>query len=60
MSERRVKLTAKRKKLLQTALAERDERAEPVIKKVFPQGTAVADLIRGLYEGWQWPTAGVS
>ena len=48
MSERRVKLTAKRKKLLQTALAERDERAEPVIKKVFPKGT-VADLIRGLY-----------
>ena len=35
MSERRVKLTAKRKKLLQTALAERDERAEPVVKKVF-------------------------
>ncbi len=49
MSGRRVKLTAKRKKLLQTALAERDETAEPVVKKVHRRGTA-ADPIRGLYE----------
>ena len=49
MSRRRVKLTAKRKKLLQTALAERDERAEPVIKKMHRRGAA-ADPIRGLYE----------
>ena len=47
--ECRVKLTAKRKKLLQTALAERDARAEPVVKKVHRRGTA-ADPIRGLYE----------
>ena len=49
MSKRGVKLTAKRKKLLQTALPERDERAEPVVKKVHRRGT-VADPIRGLYE----------
>ena len=49
MSGRRVKLTAKRKKLLQTALAERDETAEPVVKKVHRRGTA-PDPIRGLYE----------
>ena len=48
MSGRRVKLTAKRKRLLQTALAERDERAEPVIKKVYPKGT-IADPMQGLY-----------
>ena len=48
-SKRGVKLTAKRKKLLQTALAERDERAERVVKKVHRRGT-VADPIRGLYE----------
>ena len=47
--ECRVKLTAKRKKLLQTALAEREERAEPVVKKVHRRGT-VADPIRGLCE----------
>ena len=34
MSGRRAKLTAKRKKLLQTALAARDEAAEPVVKRV--------------------------
>ncbi len=49
MSGRRAKLTAKRKKLLQTALAERDETAEPVVKKVHRRGT-VPDPIRGLYE----------
>ena len=49
MSKRGVKLTAKRKKLLQTALAKRDARAEPVVKKVHRKGT-FADPIRGLYE----------
>ena len=49
MSGRRAKLTAKRRKLLQTALAERDEAAEPVIRKVHRRGTA-PDPIRGLQE----------
>ncbi|WP_419941185.1 type I restriction-modification system subunit M [Candidatus Palauibacter sp.] len=49
LSKRRVKLIAKRKKLLQAELTERDERAEPVVKKVHGRGT-VADRIRGLYE----------
>ena len=49
MSSRRAKLTAKRKKLLQTALAERDETAEPIIKKLHRRGTA-PDPIRGLFE----------
>ena len=49
MSGRRAKLTAKRKKLLQTALSERDEKAEPVVKRVHRRGTA-PDPIRGLYE----------
>jgi len=44
-----VKMTAKRKKLLQTALAERDETAEPVVKKVHRR-VAVADPMRGLIE----------
>ena len=48
-SERGVKLTAKRKNLLRTALASRDETAEPVIKKVHKLG-AVSDSIRGLVE----------
>ncbi|GEM_PF-177721 len=49
MSGRRAKLTAKRKKLLRTALAERDEKAERVVKRVHRRGTA-PDPIRGLYE----------
>ena len=49
MSGRRAKLTAKRKKLLQTAMAERDEAAEPVVKRVHRRGTS-PDLIRGLFE----------
>ena len=49
MSGRRAKLTAKRKKLLQTTLAERDEKAERVVKRVHRRGTA-PDPIRGLYE----------
>lgn len=43
------KLTAKRKNLLLTALATRDEAAEPVIKKVHKKGKAKADPIRGRY-----------
>ena len=46
-SKRGVKLTAKRKNLLRTVLASRDEAAEPVIKKVHKLG-AVSDPIRGL------------
>jgi len=49
MSGRRAKLTARRRKLLQTALAERDEAAEPVVRKVHRRGTA-PDPIRGLFE----------
>jgi type I restriction enzyme M protein len=44
-----VKLNAKRQKLLQNALAERDETAEPVIKKVHKQGKTEADPLRGRY-----------
>ena len=47
--KRRVKLIVKRKKLLQTELTERDERARPVVKKVHRRGT-VADPNRGRYE----------
>ncbi len=49
LSGRRVKLTAKRRKLLQTALAERNEAAEPVVKRVHRRGTA-PDPIRGMFE----------
>ena len=48
-SERGVRLTAKRKNLLRTALASRDEAAAPVIKKLHKLG-AVEDPIRGLVE----------
>ena len=48
MSEHAVKLTAKRKKLLQTSLAVRDEAGEPVVKKNCKRGV-VADPIRGLF-----------
>ena len=44
-----VKTTAKRKKLLQTALAERNDTAEPVVKKVHRRRT-VAFPIQGLFE----------
>ena len=43
-----IKLTAKRKKLLQTSLAVRDEDAVPVIKKIHKRG-AVEDRIRGFF-----------
>ena len=48
-SERGVKLTAKRKNLLRTALASRDEAAAPVIKKIHKLG-AEPNPIRGLVE----------
>ena len=46
--EHGVKLTAKRKKLLQTSLAATDEAAEPVIRKIHKRGTK-ADPLRGLF-----------
>ncbi|MCZ0936868.1 MAG: class I SAM-dependent DNA methyltransferase [Gemmatimonadetes bacterium] len=45
----RVKMTAKRKRLLQTLLTDRDETAAPVIRRTHRRGT-VADPIRGLYQ----------
>ena len=44
-----VKLTAKRKKLLQTVLAERDEGAKEVVAKVHRPGKAEPDALRGLF-----------
>ncbi len=44
-----VKLTAKRQKLLQTALAEKDESAEPVMKKLYKPGKLEADPLRGRF-----------
>ena len=43
------KLTTKRKTLLKTSLACRDETAEPVIKAVHRVGVAKPDPLRGLY-----------
>ena len=45
-----VKLTAKRKSLLQRALASREEAAAPVIKKTHKPGAVEPDPIRGLIE----------
>ena len=47
--EKGVKLTAKRKTLLKTSLASRDETAEPVIKTIHRAGRAEPDALRGLY-----------
>ena len=64
MRVRGIKMTAKRKKLLQSRLGEKDEIADPVVGKVHRTGT-MADPIRGWYEGaraengasWStWPT----
>ncbi len=44
-----VKLTAKRKKLLQSVLAERDEGAKEVVAKVHKPGKAEPDALRGLF-----------
>ena len=46
---RGVKLTARRKALLKTSLAFRDETAEPVIKKVHRMGAVEPDPLCGLY-----------
>ena len=48
-STHRVRLTAKRKTLLKTSLASRDDTAEPVIKAVHRTGTAEPDPLRGLH-----------
>jgi type I restriction enzyme M protein len=45
-----VKLTVKRQKLLQSALAEKDEAAAPVIKKVHKPGKVEANLMYGKFE----------
>ena len=45
-----VKLTAKRKNLLQMALASREEASAPVIKKTHKPGSVEPDPIRGLIE----------
>ena len=45
-----VKLTTKRKNLLQMALASREEAAAPVIKKTHKPGAVEPDPIRGLLE----------
>lgn len=45
-----LKLTAKRLKLLQTALAHKDEKAEPIIKKLHKVGKAKSDPLAGLFE----------
>ena len=50
ISEHGIKLTAKRKKLLQTSLAARDEAAEPVIKKIHKAGRMETAPIRGLID----------
>jgi len=47
--EHDVKLTAKRKTLLKSSLAQRDETADPVIKKVHKPGKAEVDSVHGLY-----------
>ena len=49
MSRHGVKMTAKRKRLLQVVLAERDETAEPMVKKVNRRG-ATPSPIQGLFE----------
>ncbi len=45
-----VNLTAKRLKLLQTALAEKDESAQPVIKKIPKPGKTKPNPLHGRYE----------
>jgi len=44
-----LRLTTKRAKLLQAALTETDEAAEPVVKKAHRPGKAAADPLRGLF-----------
>ena len=45
-----LKLTARRKKLLQNSLAERDEAASPLLKKVHRAGSVEPDALHGLFE----------
>jgi type I restriction enzyme M protein len=47
--EANVKLTAKRQKLLQSALAERDSAAEPVVRSINKPGKVKADPMRGFF-----------
>ena len=58
-AKRGVKLTAKRMKLLKTALAQRDEHAAPVIAKVHEAGEVDPCPIRGLIEAGADGTARV-
>lgn len=44
-----VKLTAKRLKLVKDQLAERDENADPIVKKVHKAGKAQENVLHGLY-----------
>lgn len=44
-----LKLTGKRLKLIQSALAERDEQAEPVVKKIHRVGKTEADPLHGRF-----------
>ncbi|NLJ60755.1 MAG: N-6 DNA methylase, partial [Firmicutes bacterium] len=44
-----MKLTAKRKRLIQSGLAEKDENAEPVIKRVHRPGKAVVNPLYGFF-----------
>ena len=45
-----LKLTARRKKLLKSSLAERDQAARPVLKRVHRSGSVAPDPLRGLFE----------
>ena len=45
-----VKVSAKRKKLLQSSLATRIDCANPVVNKLYKPGKAESDPQRGLYE----------
>jgi type I restriction enzyme M protein len=45
-----IKLTAKRLKLIQTGLGQRDEAAEPLIKKIHKPGKAEPNPLCGLFE----------
>ena len=47
-ADRGVRLTARRKTLLKTSLASRDETAKPVVRKVHRTGSAEPEPLRGL------------
>ncbi len=46
-----VKLTARRRKMLQSILAERDENAQEVVARVHKPGKVEADPLKGLFQG---------